>query len=135
MVDVMDKAKRSAIMSSIHSSGTRPELAVRRAFHAGGLRYRLHDRRLPGKPDIVLPRHKAVVLVQGCFWHAHRCKIAKLPSSNIEYWGPKLSRNEARDKENTAALEALGWRVFVIWECSLESGLRDTMQALGLSHW
>jgi len=130
MADVFDRAKRSQVMGCIRSKDTRPELAVRRALHGAGFRYRLHDRRLPGKPDIVLPKWKAVVLVQGCFWHAHYCRLCKIPSSNTEYWTQKLARNKARDEKNVAALRRLGWRVFLIWECRLKSDLEDTIQRL-----
>lgn len=117
MTDVFNAAKRSEIMRQIRSTNTQPELAVRRSLHASGFRYRLHVATLPGKPDIVLPKHRAVILVQGCFWHGHGCKGVRIPSSNKDYWIPKLARNMARDKGNIAALKSLGWRVFVIWEC------------------
>ena len=109
---------RSRIMRSINKKNTRPELAVRQVLHAMGLRFRLHRRDLPGTPDVVLPRHRAVVLVHGCFWHQHAgCKHAKLPRTRPEYWLPKLARNAERDARSKAALEAAGWRVFVVWEC------------------
>jgi DNA mismatch endonuclease (patch repair protein) len=105
-------------MRSITKKNTRPELAVRSALHAMGLRFRLHDNGLPGTPDIVLPRHKAAVMVHGCFWHQHPgCRYARLPRARPEYWLPKLRRNAARDTQSQEALQARGWRVFVIWEC------------------
>ncbi|MBN9091539.1 MAG: DNA mismatch endonuclease Vsr [Reyranella sp.] len=105
-------------MRSITKKNTRPELAVRRALHAMGLRFRLHGSDLPGTPDVILPRHKAAILVHGCFWHQHPgCKYARLPRARPEYWLPKLRRNAARDTESRKALRSKGWRVFVIWEC------------------
>lgn len=106
-------------MSRIRSRDTKPELALRKALHALGLRYRLGSR-LPGKPDLTLPRHKAVVFVHGCFWHRHAgCKVATTPKSNTEFWTEKFGRNVARDARTTGELEAAGWRVFVVWECDL----------------
>jgi DNA mismatch endonuclease (patch repair protein) len=106
------------MMSGIRGRDTKPELAVRRYLHANGLRYRLHVRDLPGKPDIVLPRHRAVVFVHGCFWHRHEgCRYAYRPKSNVEFWQAKLDANTARDGQDQERLRALGWRVFVVWEC------------------
>jgi len=130
MADSLSKDQRSEVMRRIRSKDTYPEIQVRQALHASGFRYRLHDSKLPGKPDIVLPRHKAVVLVHGCFWHGHGCKLSHVPSSNVAYWTAKITRNQTRDKKNAAALEALGWRVFTIWECDLQSGLQRVAKAL-----
>jgi len=114
-------ALRSNIMRAIRKTNTKPEIAVRRLLHAMGLRFRLHRRDLPGSPDIVLPRHRAVVLVHGCFWHQHAgCRHANVPRTRPEYWLPKLARNVQRDAEAEAALQALGWRVLVIWECEIK---------------
>jgi DNA mismatch endonuclease (patch repair protein) len=116
----MDAATRSRIMRAVKPKDTKPELAVRRALHALGFRFRLHRRDLPGSPDIVLPRHRAVVLVHGCFWHQHDgCRHGVLPRTRRRYWRPKLRRNVARDAEVATALAALGWRVLVVWECEL----------------
>jgi DNA mismatch endonuclease (patch repair protein) len=105
-------------MSGIRGRDTQPELAVRRILHACGLRYRLHVRRLPGRPDIVLPRYRAVVFVHGCFWHQHAgCPYAYRPKSNREFWESKLDGNVARDELQQRILGELGWRVFVVWEC------------------
>lgn len=105
-------------MSGIRSRDTRPELAVRSLLHRMGFRFRLHRKDLPGKPDIVLPRYRVALFVHGCFWHQHSgCPLASNPSSNTVYWTPKLLRNLERDAENRAALEALGWRTGVVWEC------------------
>lgn len=117
-MDVFDQKKRSEIMRSVKSKDSRAELAVRRTLHRLGYRFRLHRTDLPGKPDIVLPRHRVVVLVHGCFWHQHRrCKRAARPTSNTAFWNRKLDRNEARDRTNGRRLRSLGWRVVTIWEC------------------
>jgi DNA mismatch endonuclease (patch repair protein) len=117
-------------MSAIRKKDTKAELVVRRLLHVMGYRFRLHRRDLPGCPDVVLPRHRAVVMVHGCFWHRHaNCRHANLPRSRTEYWLPKLARNVERDKRSIAALEALGWRVLVVWECELGNlaSLRDRL--------
>ena len=120
MVDSLSKAERSARMASIRGKDTKPELLLRRALHALGLRYRLHGKGLPGKPDLVFSRHRAVVFVHGCFWHRHAgCKVASTPKSNTEFWQTKFDRNVERDAGHVANLEAQGWRVFVAWECEL----------------
>lgn len=123
MVDVVDRATRSRMMSGIQGKNTKPELLVRKYLHGQGLRFRLHVRYLPGKPDLVFPKHKAVVFVHGCFWHHHAdCKYATMPSTRVNFWANKLSENVARDQYQTAALEGLGWRIFVVWECELRNG-------------
>jgi DNA mismatch endonuclease (patch repair protein) len=105
-------------MSQVKSKNTTPELAVRRAAHALGLRFRLHRENLPGKPDLVFPRLRVALFVNGCFWHSHsECERARIPRSNVGYWKPKLRRNVERDRENLRSLRKLGWRVVVIWEC------------------
>lgn len=120
MADVVDAATRSRIMAQIRSKDTAPEILVRRFLHAKGYRFRLHDRRLPGRPDLVLRRFNVVVEVRGCFWHSHQgCKYATRPRSNTAFWDAKLSANRKRDSRNVAALKALGWRVLVIWECEV----------------
>ena len=120
MVDRCSPAKRRAIMASIRATNTRPEMAVRRLIHGLGYRFRLHRRDLPGKPDLVLPRYRAVVFVHGCFWHQHDCRVGgRLPASNQAYWGPKLARNVERDRNARCALRQLGWRVLTIWECQV----------------
>ena len=113
---------RSRIMRAIRGRNTRPEVEVRRALHAAGLRFRLHESALPGRPDIVLRRHRAVVFVNGCFWHQHAgCASATRPKVNKEYWIPKLKRVVRRDVNNARELSRNGWRVFVIWECELSA--------------
>jgi DNA mismatch endonuclease, patch repair protein len=118
MADVFDPEQRSAVMRAVKSANTTPELAVRRAAHALGLRFRLHRINLPGKPDLVFPARKAALFVHGCFWHGHHCtRGARMPASNRGYWTAKIARNMARDKASLAALKKLGWSAHVIWEC------------------
>lgn len=112
---------RSANMRAIRSKDMRPELEVRSHVHKLGYRFRLHRKDLPGKPDLVFPSRRKVIFVHGCFWHAHDCKIAHAPKSNLQYWGPKLERNRARDEKNINALRAGGWKTMVIWECEISS--------------
>ena len=124
MTDNLSPDDRAWCMSQIRSRDMKPELAVRSIVHRLGYRFRLHRRDLPGKPDLVLPRHRAVIFVHGCFWHWHAdpaCPIAGLPKSNLDYWQPKLTRTRQRDREHNDALAELGWRVLTVWEC----GLRD----------
>lgn len=116
-MDNTDPATRSAVMSRIRSRDTKPEMAVRRALHAAGLRYRLHRKELPGRPDLVFPGRRIALFVHGCFWHQHGCRLSHAPASRLEYWGPKLRRNKERDAGNVKALEAAGWTVMQIWEC------------------
>jgi DNA mismatch endonuclease (patch repair protein) len=112
---------RSANMRAIRSKDMRPELAVRSLVHRLGYRFRLHRKELPGKPDLVFVSRRKVIFVHGCFWHAHECKIAHTPKSNLAYWSPKLERNRARDEKNIGALTADGWKTMVIWECEIRS--------------
>ena len=119
-------------MSHIQSTNTKPEELVRKYLHAKGLRYRKNDKRYPGHPDIVLPKYKTCVFVNGCFWHQHTgCRYAVLPASNQEYWLPKLKRNVERDAANAAQLQAEGWRVITVWECELKKPVRtNTLEKL-----
>src|SRR4051794_30484536 len=119
MADVVDTATRSRMMSGIRGRNTRIELAVRKALHARGFRYRIDDRRLPGRPDIVLPRWNAVILIHGCFWHAHDCGLCRIPATRPEFWREKLAGNAARDERTIQALVEMGRRVAVVWECAL----------------
>jgi len=122
MVDSLSPAERSKRMSRIQGKNTAPELALRKVLHRLGLRYRLHRAGLPGSPDLVFPRYKAVVFVHGCFWHRHAgCTIATTPKSNTAFWLEKFEKNVARDTRVTAQLEEQGWRVFVVWECEVSS--------------
>jgi DNA mismatch endonuclease, patch repair protein len=116
--------ERSAQMALVRGHDTKPEMRVRRALHAAGLRYRLHAKVLPGRPDLIFPSRRVVVFVHGCFWHRHPdpdCKLARLPKSRLDFWLPKLEGNRARDERVKAELEGLGWRVFEVWECQLNS--------------
>jgi len=119
MVDRVDRATRSRTMAAIRSKDTTPELAVRKALHARGFRYRTHVANLPGKPDIVLRKFGAVLLVHGCFWHGHDCPLFRPPTTRSEYWGAKIRRNRERDKRVRQALEDAGWRCLTVWECAL----------------
>lgn len=120
IMDVFTKKKRSEVMSRIRAKDTKPEIAVRKLLHRMGYRFRLHDKNLPGKPDVCLAKHCTVILIHGCFWHNHsRCQDGKIPKSNTDYWQPKIERNIQRDKKNKRALQRLGWKVITVWECEL----------------
>ena len=120
MADRLSKEERSELMSHIRSVNTKPEVALRRALWRRGFRYRVNVKNLPGSPDIVLPKHRTVVFVHGCFWHAHKgCKIYHLPQTNTEFWLAKVTRNQERDQEVWRQLEAKGWSVVIVWECEL----------------
>jgi DNA mismatch endonuclease (patch repair protein) len=122
VVDQVSRERRSWNMGRIRSDDTRPELEVRSMLHRMGYRFRLHAQDLPGKPDIILPRHRTVVFVHGCFWHQHPgCRRANVPKSNKQYWTVKLERNTRRDRVNIRSLRKLGWRVLVVWECELKN--------------
>ena len=121
-MDTLTPERRSANMSRIRSRDTSPEMIVRRLVHGMNYRFRLHVASLPGKPDIVLPRLKRIIEVRGCFWHQHPgCIDSHIPKSRIQYWRPKLERNQRRDKENGRLLRKLGWKVLVVWECETKS--------------
>ncbi len=120
MVDVVDKATRSRMMSGIRSKNTKPERLIRSALHRRGFRFRLNQASLPGKPDLVFRKHNAVIFIHGCFWHGHNCKLFKWPASNPDFWRNKVERNRAKDVEVLAELKKSGWRVMVIWECALK---------------
>lgn len=132
MADVVDPATRSRMMAGIRGRNTSPELVLRRKLHAGGLRYRLHGSKLPGRPDIVLAGRRVAVFVHGCFWHRHRgCQWCSTPSSNIDFWSTKFERNIARDRQVVETLLADDWRVAVVWECGLRPAHVDrTIDAL-----
>lgn len=127
MADIVDKSTRSRMMSNIRNKDTKPELTVRRYLHGKGFRYRLHNKKLPGNPDIVLAKFNAVILVHGCYWHRHAdCKLAYEPKSRQDFWQKKFQSNVKRDAEVQRLLRAAGWRVMTIWECALrDSELRD----------
>ena len=118
-MDTVDKKTRSRIMSKVGQKDTGPELKLRYALHRDGLRYRLHDRGLPGRPDLVFRRFRAVTFVHGCYWHSHGCYRSTLPKSRRSFWESKFSSNRERDSRNIALLQACGWRVLIVWECAL----------------
>jgi DNA mismatch endonuclease (patch repair protein) len=136
MADVVDKKTRSRMMSNIKSKDTKPELLIRKALHAKGYRYKLHTKDLPGKPDIVLPKHRAVVFIHGCFWHGHDCHLFKWPKDNQEFWENKINTNKRNDSKHNTELQESGWRVMIVWECSIKGrkniGLEQTIAALDL---
>lgn len=136
MTDVFSKAKRSEVMRRVKSQDTGPEIEVRRILHQMGYRFRVHNKNLPGKPDIVLPKYKTIVFVNGCFWHGHTCaKGRSRPTTNVDFWNDKVAKTIKRDGVAKKELQKLGWRVITIWECSLKSAegvrtkLRGELQA------
>jgi DNA mismatch endonuclease, patch repair protein len=116
-MDTRSPEQRSHIMRSVRSRDTGPELLVRSLIHGMGLRFGLHRKDLAGRPDIVMPRHRAVVFVHGCYWHGHGCSKGRLPKSNVRFWRDKIARNRARDAESVRSLRAVGWRVLTVWQC------------------
>lgn len=135
MPDVMTPEQRHRCMSHIRGKDTRPELLVRRYLYSHGYRYRLHERRLPGHPDIVMRRLHTVILVNGCFWHGHDdCKLFRLPRTRREFWETKINRNRQRDQQDREQLHQLGWNVITLWECQLKPAVREaTLQSLLLT--
>lgn len=128
MADTFSRAERSRIMAAVKSTNTAPELVVRRLAHSLGYRFRLHDPKLPGKPDLVFKRLRKVIFVHGCFWHMHDCGRCRIPATRRTFWLAKLERNAARDKKSVAALRRTGWGVMRIWECQLRKpGLRGRL--------
>lgn len=124
-MDTISADRRSENMRRIKSKGMKPEMLVRQLAHRMGYRYRLHSSKLPGKPDLVFPRLKKIIEVRGCFWHQHSgCIDSHIPKSRMDYWGPKLQRNQQRDLENIQTLRALGFRVLVLWECEITNDQR-----------
>lgn len=132
MADIVSKEKRSEIMSHVTGKETKPEIIVRKYLFAHGLRYRKNVKRLPGTPDIVFPKYKTAVFVNGCFWHGHKgCRYSHLPSTNFEYWEKKIADNIERDERKKRELEGLGYRVLIIWQCQLKSNTKiETLEAL-----
>ncbi|MET4789564.1 DNA mismatch endonuclease (patch repair protein) [Bradyrhizobium japonicum] len=124
MADVVSPEVRSRMMAGIRGTNTKPELLLRKGLHAVGFRFRLHDRRLPGRPDMVFPRYNAVILAHGCFWHGHDCHLFKWPSTRPDFWKAKIARNRENDARTSQRLTELGWRQGVIWECALKGRTR-----------
>jgi len=130
MADVHNAQQRQFNMRRIRGKDTKPEMAIRRGLHSLGFRYRLHARALPGRPDLVFSRYRAVILVHGCFWHGHQCPLFRLPSTRTEFWQSKIESNRQRDAKVHAALLAEGWRVLVVWECSLKGTSKLPLKVL-----
>lgn len=124
MVDIVTSAVRSRMMSGIRNKDTRPELVLRRNLHRAGYRYRLHVHDMPGRPDLVFPRHQAALFAHGCFWHGHDCALFRWPQSRVQFWQEKIRGNQHRDTETVRSLLEGGWRVGIVWECSLKGSRR-----------
>lgn len=132
MTDVLTPEQRRLNMSRVRGKDTKPEMLLRKGLHARGLRYRLHPKDVPGKPDLVFPRYRAVILVHGCFWHGHNCPLFKWPATRPEFWRKKIEGNRARDARTLEELQAAGWRTLVVWECALRGpGRRQVSEVLG----
>ena len=130
MVDVVNAETRSRMMSGIRGKNTKPEILIRSLLHRRGFRFRLHDKKLPGKPDIVLPRFRAVILIHGCFWHWHECHLFKWPSSNESFWKEKITRNKEVDAQSRQELTLAGWRILTVWECALKGRQRRPLEEI-----
>ncbi len=128
MADVVSAAVRSRMMAGIRGTNTKPELILRKGLHAQGFRFRLHDKGLPGKPDIVFPRYRAVIFAHGCFWHGHDCHLFKWPSTRPEFWQQKIGRNREVDARSEAALADAGWRRAIVWECALKGRTKLSLE-------
>ena len=128
--DTVTPDVRSRMMAGIRGRNTKPELAIRSVLHCRGFRFRLHRKDLPGKPDLVFPKHRAVIFVHGCFWHGHSCHLFKWPKAKSEFWQQKINSNVARDSEQLLALAGSGWRVATIWECALKGRTRLPIEAI-----
>lgn len=134
MADVHDKATRSYNMSRIKGKDTKPELLVRKFLHARGYRYLLNDKRFPGKPDLVFPKYKTVIFINGCFWHGHDgCKYFVVPKTRTEWWLNKILTNASNDRKSAELIMKLGWKVIIIWECELKAGrIKNTLEKLSM---
>lgn len=126
--DIVSPEQRSRMMSGIRGKDTKPEMVLRRGLHALGFRFRLHERKLPGTPDLVFPKYHAVILAHGCFWHGHDCHLFRLPGSRTEFWRTKIERNRAVDARTQLALRDAGWRVGTVWECAMRGKGRLSME-------
>ena len=137
MTDVHSKQIRSKNMAAIKSKNTKPELIIRKALFAKGFRYKLHDKKLPGKPDLVFPKYHAVIFIHGCFWHRHNCHLFKWPSTRPEFWKKKINRNVEVDKRNYKQLKKDGWYILTVWECALKGRgkLPFNKLILDVSNW
>jgi DNA mismatch endonuclease, patch repair protein len=137
MVDVLTPQQRSLCMSRIRGKDTKPEILVRKGLFALGFRFRLHSKNLPGSPDLVLPKHRAVIFVHGCLWHGHRCHLFRWPQTNRVFWRDKINRNRRNDIRSQKALRAAGWRVLTIWECGMRGRKKadPTLLLNKISRW
>lgn len=131
MTDVHSKAVRSKNMAAIKSRNTGPEMIIRKLLHSLGFRFRLHNKKLPGTPDITLPKYKTLIFINGCFWHKHDCELFKLPKSRSLFWSEKLRTNKQRDVLNINKLLSLGWKIIIIWECSLKGRSKLPLEYIG----
>lgn len=127
MADVFDTTKRSQIMASVKNKNTTPEVELRSFLHRAGYRFRINRKDLPGKPDIVLPKYRTAIFVNGCFWHGHNCSRGHLPQTNAEFWAEKIDKNIKRDKLVADELEKLGWRVLTVWSCELKKRNQENL--------
>jgi DNA mismatch endonuclease, patch repair protein len=127
MTDIVDSKTRSRMMSGIKGKNTKPEILIRSLLHRNGFRFRIHEKNLPGKPDIVLKRYQAVIFVHGCFWHRHLCHLFKWPKTRPDFWRDKINKNVINDQKNIQALTSLGWRICIVWECSIK-GIHKNIQ-------
>lgn len=127
MVDIVDRETRSRMMSGIRAKNTRPEMFLRKGLHALGFRYRLHAKDIPGKPDVVIPKHNALIEIYGCFWHGHGCHYSKTPTTNTRFWKNKIIENRSRDTRNLGRQIEAGWRCIVVWECAIRMSQRSTV--------
>lgn len=133
MVDIVDSATRSRMMSNIKGRNTKPELLIRSLLHEQGFRFRIHRKDLPGKPDIVLPKYKAIIFIHGCFWHGHQnCRLFKLPASRTEFWEAKISKNQENDLKAKELLLNSGWRICTIWECAVRRSKKDPVALMDI---
>ncbi len=137
MADVVSREKRSEMMSGIQGKNTKPEMQIRSAIHVLGYRYKLHDKSLPGKPDLVFPKYNAVIFIHGCFWHLHNCHLFKWPSTRSEFWREKITGNRERDEQNILRLKDKGWRIMIVWECALKGKYRKSLDSVinKITYW
>lgn len=137
MTDIVNARTRSRMMSGIKGKNTRPEVVIRQRLHARGFRFRLHRRDLPGSPDIVLPRYQAAILINGCFWHGHQCRLFKWPRTRSDFWRAKIEGNILRDRQKMSELHRMNWRVCVIWECEIKGAREDHLNSVidSVSEW
>lgn len=135
-MDIWDKQKRSEVMSKIRSKDTKPEIKLRKGFHAQGFRYRINYKKLPGSPDIVFPKYMTAIFVNGCFWHGHdNCKLSHIPKSNVDFWQNKIQKNKLRDKNIKYLLISSGWKVIVVWECEIKTKLKLKRTVDKIANW